>query len=160
MSKARGIPSGSWTWDYCSIFSNTLDPLTWNIYCSKNLRALLTPVGIAFCELALWKSWLLTVHEWNIIFVLQIWDLLLNIRDQNHLVGYLRLSITTTYKKPSLWQFFGFSWRTESSWRTISQYHVQHSLKHRPGGRGLIPEMIQVCDYDILIVLIELNTLI
>ena len=28
------------------------------------------------------------------------------------------------------------------------------------GGRGLIPEMIQVCDYDILIVLVELNTLI
>ena len=25
---------------------------------------------------------------------------------------------------------------------------------------GLIPEMIQVCDYDILIVLVELNTLI
>ena len=28
------------------------------------------------------------------------------------------------------------------------------------GGGGLIPEMIQVCDYDILIVLVELNTLI
>ena len=27
-------------------------------------------------------------------------------------------------------------------------------------GWGLIPEMIQVCDYDILIVLVELNTLI
>ena len=25
---------------------------------------------------------------------------------------------------------------------------------------GLIPEMIQVCDYDILVVLVELNTLI
>ena len=25
---------------------------------------------------------------------------------------------------------------------------------------GLIPEMIQVCDYDILIVLVQLNTLI
>ena len=25
---------------------------------------------------------------------------------------------------------------------------------------GLIPELIQVCDYDILIVLVELNTLI
>ena len=35
-----------------------------------------------------------------------------------------------------------------------------HSLKHRPGGWGLIPEMIQVSDYDILIVLIELHTLI
>ena len=35
-----------------------------------------------------------------------------------------------------------------------------HSLKHRPGGWGLIPEMIQVCDYDILIVLVELYTLI
>ena len=34
-----------------------------------------------------------------------------------------------------------------------------HTLKLRPGG-GLIPEMIQVCDYDILIVLVELNTLI
>ena len=38
--------------------------------------------------------------------------------------------------------------------------YIYHSLKHRPGGRGLIPEMIQVCDYDILIVLVELNTLI
>ena len=28
------------------------------------------------------------------------------------------------------------------------------------GGGGLIPEMIQVCDYDILIVLVELNKLI
>ena len=28
------------------------------------------------------------------------------------------------------------------------------------GGGGQIPEMIQVCDYDILIVLGELNTLI
>ena len=34
-----------------------------------------------------------------------------------------------------------------------------HTLKIRPGG-GQIPEMIQVCDYDILIVLGELNTLI
>ena len=33
-----------------------------------------------------------------------------------------------------------------------------HTLELRPG--GLIPEMIQVCDYDILIVLVELNTLI
>ena len=35
---------------------------------------------------------------------------------------------------------------------------ISHSLKHRPGGQ--IPEMIQVWDYDILIVLGELNTLI
>ena len=41
------------------------------------------------------------------------------------------------------------------------RYCKTHSLKHRPGcGVGLIPEMIQVCDYDILIVLVELNTLI
>ena len=39
-------------------------------------------------------------------------------------------------------------------------YRNAHSLKHRPGGWGLIPEMIQLCDYDILIVLVELNTLI
>ena len=38
--------------------------------------------------------------------------------------------------------------------------HVTHSLKHRTGGWGLIPEMIQVCDCDILIVLVELNMLI
>ena len=41
----------------------------------------------------------------------------------------------------------------------LKTYNV-HSLKLRPGGGGLIQEMIQVCDYDILIVLIELNTLI
>ena len=37
------------------------------------------------------------------------------------------------------------------------KYSVSHSLKLRPGG-GLIPKMIQVCDYNILIVLVELNT--
>ena len=39
-----------------------------------------------------------------------------------------------------------------------SKYGHIHSLKLRPGGS--IPELIQVCDYDILIVLDELNTLI
>ena len=38
------------------------------------------------------------------------------------------------------------------------KYNIGHTLKLRQG--GLIPEMIQVCDYDILIVLVELNTLI
>ena len=35
-----------------------------------------------------------------------------------------------------------------------------HTLKIRPGEGGQIPEMIQVCDYDILIVIVELHTLI
>ena len=43
-------------------------------------------------------------------------------------------------------------------YRNIKQICVLHTLKIRPG--GLIPEMIQVCDYDILIVLGGLNTLI
>ena len=33
------------------------------------------------------------------------------------------------------------------------------ALPETPSGGGQIPEMIQVCDYDILIVLCELNTL-
>ena len=36
--------------------------------------------------------------------------------------------------------------------------HIFHTLKLRPGAGGLIPEMIQVCDYDILLALVELNT--
>ena len=40
------------------------------------------------------------------------------------------------------------------------KYSDLHCLKHRPGGWGLIPGMIQVCDYNILIVLVELHTLI
>ena len=39
-------------------------------------------------------------------------------------------------------------------------YFSLHTLKLLPGEWGLIPEMIQVCDQYILIVLIELNTLI
>ena len=35
-----------------------------------------------------------------------------------------------------------------------------HNLKLRPGGGGVIPEMIQVCDYYILKVLDKLHTLI
>ena len=35
-----------------------------------------------------------------------------------------------------------------------------HSHPETSSGGGQIPEMIQVCDYDILIVLGELNTLI
>ena len=35
--------------------------------------------------------------------------------------------------------------------------YALHNLKLRLGGGGLIPEMIQVCDYDILIVLVEPN---
>ena len=41
-----------------------------------------------------------------------------------------------------------------------SECFTTHTLKLRPGRGGLIPEMIQVCDYDILIVLVELKTLI
>ena len=40
----------------------------------------------------------------------------------------------------------------------VSFLYVLHSLKHRPGGWGLIPEMIQVCDLYILKVLDEQNT--
>ena len=39
----------------------------------------------------------------------------------------------------------------------MTKIQLIHSLKHRPGGWGLIPEMIQVCDYDILILFVELN---
>ena len=38
---------------------------------------------------------------------------------------------------------------------------ISHTtLPETPSGGGQIPEMIQVCDYDILIALVELNTLI
>ena len=37
-------------------------------------------------------------------------------------------------------------------------YYLSHPETSSRG--GLIPEMIQVCDYDTLIVLVELNTLI
>ena len=47
----------------------------------------------------------------------------------------------------------------------VNNFIHKYLLQYTPwntvqGGRGLIPEMIQVCDYDILIVLVELNTLI
>ena len=47
----------------------------------------------------------------------------------------------------------------------LADYYTIYTILRTPwntvqGGRGLIPEMIQVCDYDILIVLVELNTLI
>ena len=48
--------------------------------------------------------------------------------------------------------------RNES--HALQNVYALHSLKHRPGGGNQIPEMIQVCDYDILIVIGELNTLI
>ena len=38
--------------------------------------------------------------------------------------------------------------------------YLTHPETSSRGGGGLTPEMIQVCDYDILIVLVELNTLI
>ena len=71
------------------------------------------------------------------------------------------ITITKTYTK---WNQFIISNLPKTYnniwWTQKTILYIAHSLKHRPGGRGLIPEMIQVCDYDILIVLVELNTLI
>ena len=44
-------------------------------------------------------------------------------------------------------------------WIQLNSIELYALLKHRPE-EGQIPEMIHVCDYDILIVLGELNTLI
>ena len=46
------------------------------------------------------------------------------------------------------------------SWIIFSIYQYNAHPETSSRGEGLIPEMIQVCDYDILIVLVELNTLI
>ena len=52
----------------------------------------------------------------------------------------------------------------DDSWHWVDNYSVdQYILENTSWNtvqRGQIPEMIQVCDYDILIVLGELNTLV
>ena len=77
---------------------------------------------------------------------------------------YRRVPLVEYYQNPLSKVPIIFWNKTPPSYRgnsgCVIQCILQCTLPETPSRGVLIPEMIQVCDYDILIVLVELNTLI